>query len=132
MRGLSPLVAVSYSAFAGTLFLLLPAGLHGAFAQAVHFSWGSWLSIGYLGVFGTVIGFLWYFQGIERIGAARAGVFINFVPVNAVLLAALFLGESLTLSLVSGGLLVIAGSYLANAARPGKLFPPMGRPAKAI
>ena len=48
-----------------------------------------WIVIGYLGLFGTVIGFLWYFQGIQSIGPSRAAVFINFVPVNGVLLATL-------------------------------------------
>jgi drug/metabolite transporter (DMT)-like permease len=125
LRGLSPLVSVTYSAIAGTLFLLPLALLHGAFTGAMRFSWQDWLSIGYLGVFGTVVGFLWYFQGIERIGPTRAGVFINFVPVNGLLLGALILGEQLTLSLVGGGALVVLGSFLANTARFGNA-PPRG------
>jgi len=71
---------------------LLPALLHGSFAEALHLSMGAWLSIIYLGLFGTVIGFLWYFQGIQLIGPSQAAVFINFVPVNGVLLATLLLG----------------------------------------
>jgi drug/metabolite transporter (DMT)-like permease len=115
MRGLSPLTAVCYSSVAGTLLLAVIAIPHGSFSAALNYSAAAWLSIAYLGMFGTVIGFLWYFQGIQLIGPSRAAVFINFVPVNGVLLAALFLGEPLTLSLLSGGLLVISGAYLANA-----------------
>lgn len=115
MRGLSPLTAVCYSSIAGTLMLLVVAIQQGSIAEALYYPSSAWLSIGYLGMFGTVIGFLWYFQGIQAIGPSRAAVFINFVPVNGVLLATLLLGEPLTLSLLIGGALVVTGSYLANA-----------------
>lgn len=115
MRGLTPLVAVCYSSLAGTLMLAVAALQQGSFQQALSYPLSAWLSIGYLGMFGTVVGFLWYFQGIQTIGPARAAVFINFVPVNGVLLATLILDEPLTLSLLTGGVLVITGSYLANA-----------------
>lgn len=118
MRGLSPLAAVCWSSIAGTLLLLVPALIYGSLNEALKFSWPVWLSIGYLGLFGTVIGFLWYFEGIQKIGPSRAAVFINFVPVNGVLLATLILGEPLDLSLVTGGALVVFGAYLANAPKP--------------
>jgi len=118
MTGLSPLAAVCWSSMAGTLLLLIPAAMSGSLSEAVHFTWSVWLSIGYLGLFGTVVGFLWYFQGIQKIGPSRAAIFINFVPVNGVLLATLLLGETLSPSLLFGGLLVVAGAYLANAPKP--------------
>ncbi len=76
------------------------------------------MNIAYLGLFGTVIGFLWYFEGIKQIGPSRAAVFINFVPVNGVLLATLVLGESLDFTLLGGGALVVCGAYLANSPKP--------------
>ena len=118
MRGLSPLAAVCWSSIAGTLLLSGPAWLYGSLAEAARFSWDVWFSIGYLGLFGTVVGFLWYFQGIQSIGPSRAAVFINFVPVNGVLLATLLLDEPLDISLLGGGLLVVCGAYLANAPKP--------------
>jgi len=118
MRGLSPLAAVCWSAIAGTLLLSIPAIYYGSLPEATHFSPVVWLSIGYLGLFGTVVGFLWYFEGIQKIGPSRAAVFINFVPVNGVLLATLLLGEPLDISLLGGGLLVVCGAYLANAPKP--------------
>lgn len=121
MRGLTPLVAVCYSSVAGTFLLLLVAIPHGSFAEALHYPPAAWLAIAYLGMFGTVVGFLWYFQGIQALGPSRAAVFINFVPVNGVLLATLILGEPLTLSLLAGGLLVVSGSYLANAVPAQKI-----------
>jgi drug/metabolite transporter (DMT)-like permease len=118
MRGLSPLAAVCWSSLAGTLLLLIPALTYGSLSQTLGFSWSAWLSIGFLSLFGTVFGFLWYFEAIQKIGPSRAAVFINFVPVNGVLLGVLLLGEPLNLSLLGGGALVVAGAYLANAPKP--------------
>jgi len=118
MRGLSPLAAVCWSSIAGTTLLLVPALYFGSFGEAPSFPWSTWVAIAFLGLFGTVIGFYWYFQGIREIGPSRAAVFINFVPVNGVLLATLLLHESLSLSLLTGGLLVVCGAYLANAPKP--------------
>ena len=61
-----------------------------------------------------MLGFVWYYEGIKRIGAVRAGLFINFVPISAVLLAFLILDEPLTVSLLIGAVLVSSGVYLTT------------------
>jgi drug/metabolite transporter (DMT)-like permease len=114
MRNFSPLVAVTYSAVAGALLLLPLALLSGLGAQVAVSSLIIWGHIGYLALFGTVLGFVWYYQGIARIGSTRAGQFINIVPLTAVCLSILVLGEPLTWSLLAGLLLVSAGLYLTN------------------
>jgi len=117
MEDLSPLRSVAYSSIAGTFFLAAPALFEGGFSF-LHYSLLEWANIFYLGFFGTVLGFLWYYQGIQKIGPTRAGLFINFVPISAILLAFLFLGEPLTTSLLIGTVLVSSGVYLTN--RPAK------------
>jgi drug/metabolite transporter (DMT)-like permease len=79
-----------------------------------------WSSLVYLGLGGTVIGFVWYYKGIQRIGAMRASVFINFVPVSAILLGHLVLGEAVGWPLALGALLVITGVYLTNRPATGR------------
>jgi len=114
MKSLSPLACVSYSAAIGTVALLIPAVFEGLIQNIGRQSIADWLCITYLGIFGTVIGFVWYYQGVERLGPTKAGLFINFVPVFGVLSAFLILGESITLSLATGAALVISGVYLTN------------------
>jgi drug/metabolite transporter (DMT)-like permease len=77
-------------------------------------SWVDWVSIAYLAVFGTVLGFVWFYEGVHQIGAPRAGLFINFVPVSAVVLAAIILREPITWSLAVGAALVLSGVFLTN------------------
>ena len=114
MKSLSPLACVSYSAAIGTIALFVPAMFEGLMGNVRRASFVDWLCIFYLSVFGTVIGFVWYYQGMERLGPTQAGLFINFVPIFAILSALLILGESVTLSLAVGAAMVISGAYLTN------------------
>jgi drug/metabolite transporter (DMT)-like permease len=114
LAALSPLASVTWASLLGMAFLSPPALAEGLLPAALRYSSAGWAGILYLGVFGTVAGFVWYYRGIREIGPARASQFINLVPVSAVLLAALVLEEPLTLSLLAGGVLVLTGITLTN------------------
>lgn len=114
MKDLSPLVAVSYSASIGLAALLIPALAEGMVEQIPQYTLLDWGCIAYLGVFGTVLGFVWYYEGIKALGPTKAGQFINFVPVCAILLAYFILGEPVTRSLLVGAGFVVSGVSLTN------------------
>jgi len=114
MKDLSPLASVSYSSLIGTAALFIPALAEGMTTAVPQYSILDWVCIAYLGVFGTVLGFVWYYEGIKALGPTRAGQFINFVPICAILLAFFILGEPVTLSLLVGAGLVISGVSLTN------------------
>ena len=114
LSGLSPLVSVCYSSAVGTLALSVPAYMEGVTRNLTHYAGADWFNIVYLGLFGTVVGFIWYYEGIRAIGPTKAGLFINFVPVSAILLAFVFLREPVTASLFIGAILVSSGVYLTN------------------
>lgn len=114
MGRLTPLASVTFSCLIGAALLLPFALAEGLPRQAAALSWTGWASVAYLGVLGTGLGFVWFYQGIQAIGASRAGVFINFVPVSAALMGTLLLGEPLEASLFAGGALVLCGVALTN------------------
>jgi len=114
MNDLSPIACVCYSSIAGTLLLFLPALFKGVFVKMGNYTPMEWASLFYLGFFGTVLGFFWYYEGIKQIGPMKAGVFINFVPISAIVLSFFILKEPITLSLIIGAICVIAGVYLTN------------------
>ena len=114
MRDLSPLASVSYSAIVGAVALLIPACFEGLIQNIRDQSILDWSCICYLGIFATVVGFVWYYQGVQRLGPTKTGLFINFVPVFAILCAFIILREPITISLVVGTALVISGVYLTN------------------
>ena len=114
MKNLSPLVLVTYSAVTGAIALFFPAFYEGLIRNIADYSYKDWLSISYLAVLGTVVGFVWYYQCVEKIGPMKAGLFINFVPVFAILFAFIILSEPVTYSLITGAILIISGVYLTN------------------
>lgn len=114
---LSPLVSIFYSSTMGTLALFIPAYHEGIFSDWKNYMPADWLSLFFLAFFGTVVGFVWYYEGIRSIGPTKAGLFINFVPVSAIVLAWLLLAEPVTLSLLVGAVLVSIGVYLTNTVK---------------
>lgn len=114
LRGLSPIAATTYASLWGLLLLAIGAAFELPQLHASQFNWQVVAALLYLGVFGTVIGFVWYSEGIQAIGPARTAVFTNLVPVFAVALGALMLHEAILISMVIGGVLVIAGVSLTN------------------
>ncbi|MHC1742282.1 MAG: DMT family transporter [Syntrophobacteraceae bacterium] len=114
MGALSPLLAVTYACSLGTALLLLPALSEGMVTSIPSYSTAAWVSIVYLGLFGSAIGFIWYYEGVKAIGPSRAGVFINFVPLTSILLAYVLLNEPVDISLAVGACLVITGVALTN------------------
>jgi drug/metabolite transporter (DMT)-like permease len=116
MTGLTPLAITVYASLLGTLLLAAATLVEGA-ALVPQATPSAWAALAFLGAFGTAVAFVWYNDGVRRLGAARAPVFINLVPVFAVVLAALLLGERVDASMVAGGALVLAGVYTLNAPR---------------
>lgn len=110
---LQPLALVTYSCVSGSLLLLIWIVISGH-PLRIHNTLNLWTSIGYLSLFGTVAGFVWFFQGVQKIGASQAAVFVFLVPVSAIILGILILHEPVTLSLFIGAVLIIGGVAMVN------------------
>ena len=88
----------------------------------------SLLAIGYVSVFPSLIAYMFFNRGVELIGAASTGQYLNVMPIFGAALAVLLLGEALRGYHVAGIVLVGAGILLAGrGARP----PPPAAPSKA-
>ena len=72
------------------------------------------LSLGYVGLFPSVFAYFCWNRGIELIGANRAGLFINLIPLFAALMAVVFLGERFQSYHLFGMLLIFSGLALFN------------------
>ncbi|WP_043307752.1 DMT family transporter [Pseudomonas sp. ML96] len=112
-QALGPLHTVSYSIWLGTLMLCAAALAlsRGAWSMP---NIDQWLSLLYLGAIGSALAYIWYYDGIRRIGATRSGVFIALNPLTAVLFGTLLLDEQLTAQIALGGVLAIVGIYFCN------------------
>lgn len=114
VRRFTTVAATLYGTVAGTL-MLLPFALAArgwqplAAAPAV-----SWAGLLYLAIFGTVFGFVFFNEGIRRIGAGPASAFAFLVPVIGVLSSVWLLDERMTPLTVLGAALVLFGLWLVQ------------------
>ena len=113
---LGPLQTVTWSVLLGAAMLAAATAFMGGFTlQAVsRIDLPQALSLGYLGVLGSALAYIGYYDGIRRIGATRSGVFIALNPLTAVICGALLLGEPLSAPMLIGGAVILWGIYLCN------------------
>jgi drug/metabolite transporter (DMT)-like permease len=111
---IQPLTLSAYSAAIGCLLLVIPAWQHGIAGSIPNASWQSWVAVIYMGITATALGYIWFYDAVKKLGAAQTTVVGNLTPVFAVLIAVIFLGESLTISTIIGGILVMIGILLTN------------------
>jgi len=84
--------------------------LHGA--PKLDLSPIAWAAIIAQGVFATLLATAAWQFGAARVGSASAGVFINIEPLMGAAIGVAWFGDQLTLALVAGGLLIVAGSFV--------------------
>lgn len=114
LSGLSPLAATTYASLWGGAMLAAVAipdlrGLDmGTITAPVM------LSVLYLGVLGTSLAFVWYYQAVKQLGAARTVIFNNLVPVFGATFGVLLLREPLLPSMLIGGVLAVAGVMMVS------------------
>jgi drug/metabolite transporter (DMT)-like permease len=73
-----------------------------------------WLSILYLGTLSSAGCYLLYNWSLVHLDASQAANFLNLVPIVAVAIAILFLGEGVVLAQLLGGALVLLGVWLTT------------------
>jgi drug/metabolite transporter (DMT)-like permease len=114
MLRISPLAATTYAYLAGAVWLIVACWFlerqQWNFAET---TWASWIAITYQTVLGTFAHF-WFYDAVSTIGPSRAGIFLNLVPVVAIAIAYLFLGETITLPHLIGGAIVLSGILVAT------------------
>ncbi|HWW55956.1 MAG TPA: DMT family transporter [Sphingopyxis sp.] len=79
---------------------------------------GSALAIGYVSIFPSFLAYLFFNRGVELIGSAATGQYMNVMPLMGAGLAMLFLGESLHFFHVAGLVLIVAGIAVAGRPEP--------------
>ena len=107
-----PAAAIAAANLATGAVLLAPFAIYTWPQHAIPAA--SWLSAVLLGVLCTGIAFVFYYRLIARIGAPRTATVTYLIPLFGVIWAWLLLGESVTLSMVLAGMLILAGVGLSQ------------------
>ncbi|MDR1166902.1 MAG: DMT family transporter [Deltaproteobacteria bacterium] len=103
MGRLTPLAANAWSTLFAIAALLPPLLASGELSEAWNgYSAATWLSLAFLGIFGSALGFTFFFKGILVLGPHKAAIFISLVPFFGVLAGAWIHGEALEASTFVG------------------------------
>jgi drug/metabolite transporter (DMT)-like permease len=73
-----------------------------------------WIVLLYVALLPSLLSQIFFIRGVELIGPARAGLFVNLVPVFGALLAVVLLGEPFATYHALGLALVLGGIWLAE------------------
>lgn len=109
-----PLALTTAASFVGLVPLLAIGLVGGDVARLPALSAQTGLLLLYAGVFGTALTYALWMTGLRRLSATSVSAFQYVIPLTAVTLAVLLLGEPLTVQLIAGGLAILAGIALAQ------------------
>lgn len=111
----SPLEMVAYAIWSGTLCLLV--FLPGLVTTIRDADAASTAAVVYLGVFPAAVAYVAYSYGLAAMPAGRTASFLYLVPVLTIAIAWLWLREVPPARALIGGVVVMGGVALVNAAR---------------
>ncbi|MGH1337892.1 MAG: DMT family transporter [Aureispira sp.] len=81
--------------------------------HSINYSMQFWFTSIVFGVFGTAFTYILWNKGLQIIGASRAGVFMNIVPLSTAIIAVI-LGKELTKFHLFSGILIFLGLVISQ------------------
>jgi len=96
--------------------------------QFVRLSWSginpwTWGALVLSALLALNVAYLIWYAGVQRIGAARTSIYSNLVPITAMSVAAVWLGEPLTRTKLAGVTAVLIGVLLTRLGRKPNAIP---------
>ena len=115
-EGMSPLHLTVWSSVAGLVFLTPFLLLETVQAGNVHApSPSAWAGIVFLAVLSTVVSYVWFADGIIKIGAGKAALYVYMIPPFGILGGFVLLNEQLGWSLLASFALIAGGVAIAQS-----------------
>lgn len=108
------LVLFAAIALAGTVILFPFFLWENGPALTVHFSYETWFGIGLVATIASVLSFGCYQKGVALVGASTTSIYLYLLPVYAVIMAYMFLDESISYAHVIGFVFIAGGLYFAT------------------
>jgi drug/metabolite transporter (DMT)-like permease len=74
----------------------------------------TWAVVAFLGLICSGLAYIFWFDALKALPASQAGVFLYIEPLVAMAVAAVVLGEAVTVSSLAGGAIILLGVWLVN------------------
>lgn len=89
-------------------------GFGPGFGEIPHLTSSGWGAILVLGVFGSGLAYIAFYDALQEIPASQLGVFFNVEPLVTTVLASFMINEKITVITLVGGAVIIFGIWLVN------------------
>lgn len=115
------LTMAAFNHFAGAI-IILPVALHqawalGPFSRCRVMPWQAWMALLYMGLCGSAMAYIFYFWLLRYLEASQLAAFTYLLPVLAVILGIVLLGERGSILQIVGGGLALGGVYWVESGR---------------
>jgi drug/metabolite transporter (DMT)-like permease len=115
VQRLGSVQTTAWTMWSGTVLLAL-LGIPSLWAQ----NWaavdaGAWGGLAFSAILSIGLSYLIWYRGVERLGNTRTSIYSNLTPAAALVVAALWLGEQLTVVSVLGASMTIGGVMLVRS-----------------
>jgi drug/metabolite transporter (DMT)-like permease len=105
----SPLLVTGYVFLFGLIQITPLMLMEGVLGDVLSFSYAAWASIVFMAICSSVLGYLIQQVTIKKLGVNKTSLFINLVPLFAILFAYLILGDPVTIiNIVSAAIIITA------------------------
>ena len=112
LRRYTAIEFTTYAIVAGTFFLFFLAP--NAILSVSGASFNANLAIIYMGLFPGAIAYIAWSYVLSRIPASQAGSYLSLIPLVALAISWLWLGEIITFVASGGGLIILLGVFMVN------------------
>jgi len=112
----NPYHSIGWQMLISGLVVTLLAQLSGQVIPMAEIKLYTWTAILFLVVVSSIIAFVAYLYALQKLPTSLVSVYAYINPLVAVLAGSLFTGEPLTVLIISGSLVTLAGVYIVNRA----------------
>jgi drug/metabolite transporter (DMT)-like permease len=119
LAGADQVVVIACVSVIGMVMILPAAAVELSLGPWPDPSLQGWLGTLFLGVVASALAFVVYSRALRELDVSLVGAYLNLDPIVGVLTVVVFLGETLRLWQVSGGVVALAGMWLASVERGG-------------
>ena len=114
LKRLGSLVATTCAMLVGWALLAIPFVASRGWVDFARLTGAGWVAVLFLGVCCSGLGYLWWYGALERIEVSRVAALLYLEPLVTLAAAVALLGETVGVTTIVGGLLLVGGVALVE------------------
>jgi drug/metabolite transporter (DMT)-like permease len=108
MSNVSPLHTTAITTMIAAILFLLTSELMGKTINLAKITYSVWGALLFMAIFGSILAYIFWNRGVAKIGAGKASLFTNFIPLSGTLIS-VSMGHELVSYQILGGVLILIG-----------------------